>query len=238
MKKIIWLFILIIGLNWFHQANAQTLNLDLVWETDSYTPAEYLGKSLVAVGSTIRVTALSDTKNLEYWWRLDDYELPDYSGLNKNSFTFKATKISGQAHLVYLIVKSGGKNIASKTLEIPVVNPLIVFYEQDPILGETFNKSFAGAYQLAKPEITFVAEPFFFSRANVNNLQYTWLLNNQKVAADSGNGRVITFTTPASGGQGTNEIKLLAENPANALQYIQNSFSIIFNSTATNDATF
>jgi hypothetical protein len=184
------------------------------------------------------VIAISDTTGLEYYWRLDDYELPDYSGLDKNSFSFKATKTAGRSHIVRLIITSGGKNVASRTMEIPVVDPLIAFYEQEPILGENFNKAFTGTYQLSKPEITFIAEPFFFNRTEANNLKYTWKLNGRSVAPDGGNGRVITFTTPASGGQGTNEIKLLTESPTNALQYIQNGFSVIFNSSGNNDATF
>lgn len=238
MKKIIWSLIIISALGYFGHASAQTFDLDLVWEADSYTPTEYLGKALPTVGSNVKIIALSEIKNLEYWWRLDDYELPDYSGLNKNSFNFKVTKTAGGSHLVRLIVKSGGQNVASRTLEIPVVNPLLAFYEQDPLLGEIFHKSFAGTFNLPKSEITFVAEPFFFSHNAVNNLQYTWMLNNQKVAADNAGGRVITFVTPSAGGQGTNEIKLLAENPENALQYIQNSFSVIFNANINNEPSF
>lgn len=238
MKKIIWSLILIITLSCFDRVLAQTLNLDLSWETNGYTPSEYSGKTLAVVGSTIRVIAYGGSKDWSYYWRLDDYELPDYSGLNKNSFSFKATKTSGQTHLVSLIVKSGDQNILTRNLEIPIVDPILIFYEQDPLLGENFNYSFTGTYNLIKPEITFVAEPFFFNRQETNNLKYTWKLNGQTVASDGGNGRVITFTTPTNGGKGTNKIELLAENPANALQYVQNSFSLIFNSHTTNDATF
>lgn len=219
-------------------AHAQTAPvIDLVWEADGYTPAEYAGKPMVTIGSNVRVVALTDTKNLSYYWRLDDYELPDYSGPGKNSFSFKATKSAGYNHLVQLTVTQNGQTVGSRTLAIPVVAPLIAFYEEDPILGEVFNKAFTGPYQLPKSEITFVAEPFFFERAGVNSLKYTWKLNGQQVAADGGNGRVITFTTPSAGGKGTNEIKLFAENPNNAIQYAQGGFSIIFNSSP-NDSAF
>lgn len=215
-------------------------NLNLVWESDGYVPAEYQGKPLPSIGSSVRVVALTSTpaKDLEFWWRLDDYELPDYSGFGKNIITFKVTKPADGVHVVRLIVKKAGQNILNQTLEIPVVSPQIIFYEQDPILGEVFSRSFAESYQLAKPEITFVAEPLFFPRGEVGKLKYTWKLNDTQVAADNQSGRVITFTIPSGGGQGTNEVKLLVENPASALQFAQNAFSIIFDSSYTNDLTF
>lgn len=238
MKKIICSLILIGGLSSFANAQTGAPLIDLVWEADAYVPAEYQGKPLASPGVNIKVTALANQSNLEYWWGLDDYELPDYSGRGKNSFNFRATKAAGNTHLVRLIVKSGNQNVASQSLAIPVVSPILAFYEQEPLLGETFNRAVSGNFTLPKSEITFVAEPFFFNRDTVNNLRYAWKLNGQPVSADGGNGRVITFTTPTSGGQGTNEIKLLAENPQSPLQYAQNSFSIIFNSSANNESLF
>lgn len=208
--------------------------VDLTWETDGYLPAEYQGKPMAVTGSQIRVLALSMTPNLEYYWRLDNYDLPDYSGPNRNVFTFTATKQAGDSHQVRLTLKQGGQIIGTRQIQIPVVKPLVLFYERDGVLGELLNQAIPNDYRLTKPEITLLAEPLFFNRGAVNQLKYTWQLNHTPINPDDGSGRVITFTAPESGGAGTNTVSLSVDNPNNDLQYSQAGFSINFGEALNN----
>lgn len=159
--------------------------VDILWEALNYTPLLYKGKALATSNSLIRITAIpyfpSASSKLVYDWEIDYEKQPEVSGTGKNSFTFLSAEIFNR-HKVKLIVSNYDRSImAEKSIWIEIQEPKVLFYKDNPLEGTQYNKALTKEINLEGEEIVLRAEPYFFSKNNLNQLTYEWLMNNQKI---------------------------------------------------------
>lgn len=212
-------------------------SLTLLWEADTSVPPFYRGKPLPSSGSTVRVVALPEisaggkavkVEDLTFNWTKDEKNITSASGKSKNILVFAAGPEGGVHRVSVSAASADGKTKVSREVLIRVSAPKLVIYEDDPLAGVNYRRAAEEEINLFQPEITLVAEPFFFSRGGLGRgLEYDWRLDGKKIITDPANQPLITFVAPTEG-SGENSITVLAKNLANPLQSARRQFKIRF----------
>lgn len=185
------------------------LGLTLLWEADTYTPPFYKGKPLASYQSRVRAIAIPDAMNtkdavradsLSYVWRQNGYAVPEASGYAKNSYTFTAPRPYEDMRISASASPLVGGAQSEFSLALPIANPFVLFYEDNPLLGVRYGRPLAGAFSLAEEDVSVRAEPFFFSneRGEVPLFSYTWELNGKEVQ-NYGRSMLLRNTERATG---------------------------------------
>ncbi|MEK7650795.1 MAG: hypothetical protein AAB364_02935 [Patescibacteria group bacterium] len=213
--------------------------INLIWNAETYTPPFFLGHSAATPGSSVRVAALAPgagaTSQLQFrWWRNGQF-LTQASGTGRDVLTFTADD-NGESTITLRLNNTSGELLAEKTLTIPASQPRLVIYENNPLTGISYSQAIGTGLTLAKPELALLAEPYYFSRADVANkkLNYAWQLNSQKLTTSADDGRAVTFGLPSEGGAGENTVTLSAESLSNLLQAAKRTFIIKFGGSSFN----
>ncbi len=204
---------------------------DILWQSSGYVPPFYKGKSLAAIGDNVTLIAMPnfitengvkiDTAKLLYKWNLNSVTLS--SGYGKNSVVAQIN--SKIENTVFLEVSNLDNTLrATKLITINPVDPFILFNENNPLLGTTYEKPLLDNFQLLAPEITVKAVPYFI---NPSNLTHSWLVNGDDVTSSENSLGEITLRQP-SGISGKSTVAISVDTP---FQSIQKSVTINFGST-------
>lgn len=200
--------------------------IELLWESvDGYTPPFYKGKALTTKGGLIKVVAIPNTDTIKsgngkvsYSWKNNDSAMPDLSGYNKNSYTFK-NDIYSNENIINVSASSVSQNYnAEKTIEIPAYNPKILFYKKSPLEGTLYNKVLDANTTFKEDEISIVAEPYFLSIKNSSNISYAWKINGDSINTPSKKTE-LTIRPTDRGGYAT--IDLVMENLDELFQKVE-----------------
>ncbi|PIQ69647.1 MAG: hypothetical protein COY22_00310 [Candidatus Tagabacteria bacterium CG_4_10_14_0_2_um_filter_40_13] len=208
----------------------RAVEADLLWETSTYAPPQYKGKTLASPQSEIKVTAIphgmkiSDTK-LIYEWKLNDKNIPASSGAGKNSLKFYMPE-TGAETVAVTVSMPDEKTKAVNYMIIKVNEPKILFYEEKPLEGPQYQKELGNAFDLLESELSLRAEPYFFSRKALPILSYEWRMNDKKIETPQ-KPNVFNLTAP-SGQKGTSIINLALENLKNILERASKTIQINF----------
>lgn len=177
------------------------VGLTILWEADTYTPPFYKGKALLTAQANVKAVAIPDNTdgqnalsagNFVYVWEKDGTVVSESSGYGKNFLSFTAPKPYGDAK-VKVKASSVNNSINSETrVSLSLSQPIILFYEKNPLLGVLYNQPFGSETTLSKKEFTVVAEPYFFSSetSEVPTIKYDWSVNNKTTQSY---GRTITL---------------------------------------------
>ncbi|MCR4334391.1 MAG: hypothetical protein NUV47_01505 [Patescibacteria group bacterium] len=227
MYRIISLFLLlIIALPTY----AQTANyVDLLWQTNTYTPPFYKGKALYTTQSTVTVVAVPSIKsnNLIYTWKQDYKVLGSLSGLGKDSYTFKGTVLSKPTTIEVEVSTAEDGLKATKDITLSARNPEPIIYEDDPLYGILYNKAITSPLALSKDEIVLLASPYFFSTdvTGKNNLEYEWSINNGNVADNTDRSIILRHEGDTVG---SSDISLVVNNTVDFFQKTRFNFKVNF----------
>ncbi len=188
-------------------------NIDLLWEaTDSYVPPFYEGKALPTSQSKVRVVAIPNTNigsggispgNFVYQWKLNFDPDQDQSGYSKNAFIYANSFLNKSDTISVTASSTSGGGSADASIDIPINNPLILFYENNPLLGLDFSKALNNGFDVTGRDARIVAEPFFFSPKDPtsNELTYTWTMNNNPINTPSTPNQIAFSRTADQTGQ-------------------------------------
>ncbi len=210
------------------------VNVDVLWQANTYTPPFYKGKALytpeanvifVAMPNIIMNSQRVDPSNIVYTWKQNYDVQGSLSGFGKNTFNFdgpifvRPTTIEVSAYAAKdPSLKGSGQVVVTPE------NPMVLLYEENPILGSLFNKSFSGTYLLNDNEVKLAAYPFYFSTTNKNSfVNYTWILNSNKlnnVPANQNN--VVLKRTDSDAGS-----TLVSVHIGNSSKILQEAFADI-----------
>jgi len=213
--------------------------VDIISVAHAYTPSFFKGRALVASKGLLKFIAIPhlvtnkgvrlNPENLIYTWEQDGIVLGNLSGYGKNSIVLRAKTVARGRTSVSVTVSSFNQNItAQKTVSVRTVEPQILFYEKHPLEGIKYERAI-NTFSLSKEEITFRAEPYFFSLDDIQNdkLDYQWTLNKEKVAQVGKNKKEITLRQD-SGASGNATIEFKIENLSRLLQLARGKLLINF----------
>lgn len=203
---------------------------------DSYVPDWYEGKKQVASGGTVRVLALPtiDDGNGNYLkkedmvfnWFVNGEPLDDKSGAGKYFIDLVAAEEYGKTFEVKVTVKAVKSSFeTSQTLNISVVDPDVLLYENNSIYGESHRAILGGMNILKNSTFEIFAEPFYFSvdSLKLNNIKYLWSING---ASQLNN----TFARAFKIGDksGASEISIAVKHLKNIMQEASRSITLSF----------
>jgi hypothetical protein len=214
--------------------------VDLVAETNGYAPPFYRGKILNAEESTVRIVALPtfitpsgrelSPSALTYQWTRNGQVVGGASGRGQNVLTVRDLYITGQAKIGVEARSDDGTLVAGSILTLETHDPLLLFYENDPLLGVRYERALGDLFELSKTESTFVAVPYFVSvtRHDDPTLTYAWRLNNEPIAVQESK-NAITFRQ--DGGGGVAEITLTVTRAGSLFERLERAVRVVFSGT-------
>lgn len=215
-----------------------TLNpasVDLVWESNSYTPPFYRGRALHPMQGSLKIVAIPEfissgkrilASNLIYEWSDGNKSYQGQSGYGKNVLVLNGSNL-GRRESVELLVKDPNSRMTAKsTLNITPTEPRVVFYENSPYYGYIFNSALNSSVKLTGEELQVMIAPFYFSNETAGSLKYSWRLNGTEIKELSGS-RSAIFRKPEEG-SGRSNIALNVKNLSYFLQQASASLGIEF----------
>ena len=222
------------------------MGITMLWEADTYTPPFYRGKALLSAEARVRAIALPDVGgtagtllnagNFVYQWEKDGTVLGNMSGYGKNSFSFRGPQPFGKTGVRVRVSSLDNTLKSARVVDVPLSQPLILFYENYPLLGVWYNRPLDTRLSLSKPELSISAEPYFFSNEGEAGsfIAYDWSLNKNSVENP---GNTITLTNE-QGGKGDSSLFLSIRNLKQTFQYANQSLTIHFTANDSAHTSF
>jgi len=205
--------------------------IDMIWESNSFTPPFYKGKALPPRRSPITVFAFPTIYNsdgsllnpdrLTYEWSTREGVNINESGFNKNSFPFQIGSIAIISPITLKLYSEQGQLVGSKTIFVDYYNPELLLYMKDPLGGIFFNNAIKGTYQMTKSEVSLEAFPLFFdiSKNTLGEVTYEWKLNGYTI--DNSVTSRITFRSDEN--KGTARLDVLVKNDSRFFETLKDS---------------
>lgn len=194
--------------------------IDMIWESNSFTPPFYKGKALPPRKSDITVFAFPTIYNpngtllnpdrLTYEWSTREGVNINESGFNRNSFEFQVGSIAIISPITLKLYSEQGQLVGSKTIFIDYYEPELLLYEKNPLGGIFFNNAIRGTYKMKNKEVSLSAFPLFFDipKNTIGNVTYEWKLNGYTL--ENSITSEITFRSDET--KGTAKLDILAKN--------------------------
>lgn len=217
-------------------------SVDIVWETDSYTPPFYKGKNTLVFQNKIKLTAMPhlydgnsrelDARKLVYQWKLGGTFIDDTTGYGSQSISIFAGNVPKPLDISVEVYNKEQTADATNKITINPDSPTIELYEMDPLYGTYFNKALVNRITLKNSEMTLLAAPFGFNFKN-NPLTYTWMINYIE-QPDLIKNQSITLRSQG-GAVGTSNINLDIKSTKSILEGANSSLNIDFSKKDTVD---
>lgn len=212
-------------------ATIKPIRVDMLIEADTIAPLFYKGRTVPAVGSTVRITALpfeEVTKNPDtyaYTWKVHNKVISGGSRFGKNSISF--TSDFGKNIPVSVdIYDHRGTIVASESIVVPLADPELHFYEVNPLRGIS-ERALDNNFTFIGDEINVRAEPYFIDRTLLAQNPYIeWKLNNRTIQNPSADPQEITLQK--QGDRGSFNLEFHIRNLQQLLQGVQDSVTISF----------
>lgn len=164
--------------------------VDLLWESEVYTPSFYKGKSLVPPQGRAKIVAFPyvfvngsrvNNDSLYFSWKFNGRVMSDRSGYGQNVFY---NDLSTRENTISLsVLDQNRKTVAASSLRIPRSNPEVYLYEDHPLYGILFNKTLANTVYFSPLGGIAHVEPFFFSILSPfdSDFELNWTVNGKPV---------------------------------------------------------
>jgi len=178
-------------------------SVDLLWEAQTYTPPFYRGKALPTEGSSVKIVAMPNTKDVSvkyiYTWGVDDiFPLTDHSGYNRTSFVMNGLETGYSRKVKVSIASFDGSKNAEKQIKVSSVDPKPILYKNNLSAGLFGRQAVYGAQRMVDDRLLLRVEPYFFSNTDFqdNKLEYIWLINQQYIDENKTQDREMEFGKP------------------------------------------
>jgi len=210
-------------------------DLDFLWQAGVSVPAGYKGKALAVKKSFVKITALphlytasvlNSRSNLIYEWTLNYKNLPDYSGVEKNTLLLRLTD-NGDYAIGVKVSTQDRKAVAQKFLHLSSegVSEEVVLYKDDPMEGPFYGKSLSGEFAMKTKDINIRAEPYFFNQEKGETV-YAWNMNGKPVKSGRKPNTISLVSREGSGNASVNF--KMEKDTANWLQSAESEVNIAF----------
>ncbi len=178
--------------------------IDIIMEPQTFTATLYPGSPLPSVGSVLRVVALPQEKNYKspnnysYQWRLNN-EI-QFLGEIKSANVAEFIIPRGRVVIGVEALNTDGEVVAKKNILVPVTEPLLQFYVNNPLRG-TSEYPIENIYELLETEVNIRAVPYGIAKdITASEHLLEWGLNNQAVTNPNPDPFEITLRKQVDGG--------------------------------------
>jgi hypothetical protein len=223
--------------------------VDMIIETDGYTPPLFQGKAPLVYQNNVTVIAVPhlmnssgqeyNPANLVYQWKKDDGTvLQDQSGYGKQSITLSGNIVPRPYYLIVIASSRDGAAQGESLIYVAPQSPSITFYKDDPLYGPLFNTAVGNTLFIgAQKEVRAFASLFGFNiSSNISNdLILDWSINGTE-HPELASSQSIVLRAP-DGVSGTSNISLNASGIQNILQGADASFNATFSASQSATST-
>lgn len=225
------------GLRAEFETTLRPVELELLWESDSYTPPLYRGRALQSPGAKINAHAearfIKTNKaripayDIVYNWSLNGRMIASASGRGRSSFKTRSEGLFGDDVLSVEAVSLDGFFHAAMNARIPLVEPLLVLYPHNPLLGIDYDHAITSGVLLLGSESGVAALPYFSNSSGPRDrdLLYHWLIGGVEAALDSISPFLLTLSIGNSSA-GAATVEVLLENSHHVLQEVRRLWKI------------
>ena len=200
----------------------------LVVEPVSSTHPFYRGGSLVTSEGPVHIVAIPDFRTsigkaidpstLTYDWSLGDQALDSASGIGQSVLEATAPQKYRDATLSVTVTSPDNTMVAKADTTISPVDPLVLIYRDDPLLGPLYDNALTDSYSMIGTEDTYMGVPYYFS----GTPSLDWTVNG----TNSGTAPDITVRSIGTG-TGTAQIALTANDTTSSLT-ANSTLSVLF----------
>ena len=193
------------------EASVRPVEMDLLWESDSYVPAFYRGRALPSEGASIRFQAvprffdsaghLMPTSEIIFTWKKNGSVLQSVSGRGRAAAIIQGPVLFGFDTFSVEAKTVDGSLSSSASASISSTEPLVELYENNPLLGLMYHQALTGDIALAATEASFFAIPYFAPIQQVNGLQYAWKVNGTPITNNPQRANELTINATGSDGK-------------------------------------
>ncbi|MDP3996565.1 MAG: hypothetical protein Q8P86_02635 [bacterium] len=212
-------------------------DVTLLWETESYTPPFYKGKSYFPHQGVVRAVAIPNIINssgrrlsvneVVFTWKKDGRVLGDKSGLGKDTFIAEGGTPSRTVTIAVEVTAEDNQYVAESSFSVSPVRSEVVLYEKSPLYGIFYNNALNSPYQMKDQEVEVAAVPFFFTTTGRDSLQYAWNINGSAILGGQGGSPDITLRNDRSV-SGSSFISLRVTNTERMFQFSDNNIVVSF----------
>jgi hypothetical protein len=216
-------------------------SVDLILETNGYTPPFFKGKNPFVYQNEIKLIAVPhlsldginevDPRKLVYQWKQGGKYIDGASGYGKQSAVIVTDNIPKDIEVSLNVYTQDQSQSSEKTITLSPTEPSVSFYEIDPLYGIFFNREVGSRFDIKNSETTILSSPFGFSKKGI--LSYNWSINNVE-QPDLSKNQSITLRTNGDT-DGSSSINLEIRGVGNILQGAQSSFTAFFKKRVTED---
>ncbi|HWP61544.1 MAG TPA: hypothetical protein VN495_03000 [Candidatus Paceibacterota bacterium] len=211
--------------------------IDLLYDTDSYTPPFYRGRALASAGTIMHFTAIPHfagaggaaipTSSITFTWKIDGRVEGEVSGKGAASVALPSPTLYGR-NTIEVDANAGGGVYGSASITIAALDPEPMLYEDHPLYGIEYYNALGTQTTVPDIEMTFAAIPFFAQAGSASDasLTYQWSVNGQTVAATSSNENEITIN--ASNSNGLAALAVSLSSRVNAFLAGHGTWNILF----------
>ncbi len=222
--------------------------VDLVFETDGYTPPFFRGKLSPVYQNTIKIAAIAhvansagieyDPSSLVYQWKKNGRVIEDQSGYGKQYVLIAGDVVPRPYDISVTVWPRDNSASAVAYASVQSGTPSIGFYVDDATYGPLFNRSITNTvYVGQQKEVTVFGVPFGFNAVDTPETEWNWGINNLK--RDTLSSKKSVILRAPEGSSGTSQVRLNIGSTERILQGATSGFSVIFsNQKETNATTF
>lgn len=170
----------------------------IIWESKTYTPPFYKGKSMYTPESSLVLNAinldqdnpLTNTYN-NYLWSVDGTVKGNDSGVGYSTYVYQGDILKREP--LFSVTVSGINSYKDRQnnknsnfnnealLRVQTLNTEIISYEKYPLLGVMFNKTIKNQFNMNKNEATIVSYPMYYGISSVLSGVYNWTINDVNI---------------------------------------------------------
>jgi hypothetical protein len=209
----------------------QPVRIDIVVEGQTSVPAQYRGRPMPIQRTPIRATAVvfdglsTSATDLSYRWSVNSTVVSGGAVRGGSSYRF-TPPLRRSTPITVEVFNRNGTQIGRATVETPLLEPEILFYEVNPLRGTSY-RALPSDTTFSGSELAVKAAPYYFSNSvSQTDLLYTWKLNNNIVPTNQANpGELII---QAQGASGSGVVELNVRNPEEIIQRVTSKFRISY----------
>ncbi len=183
------------------QVTLHPADVSLIIEPNTTSHSFYEGGLLVAPQNPIRLVAITDFRSasgaqipassLIYTWKFGDQTLQSDSGIGRSVLSAIAPVKYRDANIDLIVQSPDSTQVAEAVVTISPVDPIVLLYQHDPLLGVLFNMAMGSSFTMPGTEATFRAISYYLG----STPSYSWSVNS----AGSGSGTDLTVRSNGTG---------------------------------------
>ena len=201
-------------------ARIHPIELELLWESDSYVPPFFRGRALPSAGTMLSLEAIPRFKraggsfvpdgDITFTWRRNGYVVQKVSGRGASRVRLESPSLFGVDTITAEARTSDGLFESAASVRIRSVEPQLVLYEKHPLFGVMYHNAIPPRSFRPEVEVSFTAVPYFAEALTDTDgrLTYEWKVNGNSIGNDLERPNSITINARGSSGLALIELAL------------------------------